>query len=183
MDNQKKPSIPTSLQECTQTGRIVAHLYDFAQKLEARSNLVFSIFLSVGIICTILEAVSLIDVNEDAILWTAFTSIVMWIIYSTIAWSLCRFTAMLINALASITENTKITANVALWEASKKEPVSTPAEQKQPQKQVEAPVAPAKPAAPKVETTFHGDGSWTCGKCGQTNLALRTPCWRCDQPK
>ena len=181
MSKHQKSNIPNSLKECMQTDKVVVDLYDFALQLKEWSIRVFVIFMSIGVICTIVDVVSLIDVNEDAILPTLVTSIFTWFVYACIAMYACRILAMLINALASITENTKISANVALWEAAKKETCVADVEPQQEQPKTEDAAAPK--VAPKAESVIHADGRWSCAKCGQKNLSIRTTCWRCDHQK
>ena len=177
---KKHRNIPHSLEECTQTGETAAKLYQFASQLEKWGNRLLIILMIAGILFTIVNIIGLIDVNEALIIPTLISSVLSWSIYTAIAFFAYHLFAILIRALASITENTTITANVALWEASKK---AMPAKEL-PKKPQSAPAAdqPAAPAAPPPPVVYE-DGSWSCPNCGQKNLSTRTTCWRCDHQK
>lgn len=177
---KKHRNIPNSLEECTHTGETVSNLYRFASQLEKWGTRLLIVLMIAGVIFTIANTVSLIDVNEELIIPTLISSVLSWSIYTAIAFFAYHILAMLIRALASITENTAITANVALWEASKK---TIPAKDL-PKKQQPDPTAD-QPAAPAAHTPseVHKDGSWSCPNCGQKNLSTRTTCWRCDHQK
>ena len=173
MNRKRNSRIPNTLEECTNTGKTVSDLYHYALHLEKCGKFLFVILIIVGIIFTVVETVSLIDVNEELIIPTLISSLLSWSFYAVIEFFVYHVLAMLIRALASITENTMITANIALWEASKKETsdevVATPPENIHTQQ-----------SEKKVNPVKYNDGSWTCPNCGQKNLSTRTSCWRCD---
>ena len=123
----------------------------------------------------IADAVSVMDIDEDALIPTLIWSISSWILYVFIGIIVYCVLPVLLRVVASIAENTMITANVALYEAGKKE---IPAE-KVSSEQKQTPPAADQPI-PKANSVVSEDGSWICSNCGQRNLSTRTSCWRCD---
>ena len=174
MSKQRNSRIPNTLEECTNTGTTVSNLYNYAIQLEKWGKRLFVILIVVGIIFTVVETVSLIDVNEELIIPTLISCLLSWSIYAVIEFFAYHILAMLIRALASITANTMITAKVALWEASKKE--NTVSEVVSAQRNNSF----TQKSDQKTNPIKHDDGSWTCPSCGQKNLSTRTSCWRCD---
>lgn len=175
MSKQRNSRIPNALEECTNTGKISSNLYHYALQLEKWGKRLFVILIVVGIIFTVVETVSLIDVNEELIIPTLISSLLSWSIYAVIEFFAYHILAMLIRALASITENTMITANVALWQASQKDKIVD-------DEVVHTQECDVSAKIPKEKVTIapNSDGSWTCPSCGQKNLSTRTSCWRCD---
>ena len=177
MSKKRNSRIPNTLEECTNTGKTVSNLYHYALQLEKWGKRLFVILIVVGIIFTVVETVSLIDVNEELIIPTLISSLLSWSVYAVIEFFVYHVLAMLIRALASITENTMITANVALWEASKKDnSISEVVTAEQSDVPTEQPDI-------KAYSRQFDDGSWTCTSCGQKNLSTRATCWRCDHQK
>ena len=210
MEEQNKMQIPGSLQECCASNKVVKELYTFADLLQRWAKWAFAIIMCIGVVATVVEGVSLLDVNEDAIVVTVITSIVSWTIYGAIAYGSMLVAAMLIRALALIAQSSTVSAKVALWEADQKQasaqteqpqkvkklPAETETQKnekkaEQPQKVKELPAetetqknkkkAEEPPKAAKTVTM--DDGSWICGNCGQKNLSGRSVCWRCDWEK
>ena len=185
MNSEKVSRIPNSLEDCTHTGSVVSNLYYYAQTLEKWGKRLLFVLVFIGAISTAAEVIGLIDNNEDAIIPTLIASVFSWTIYAIIEYAAYRVLAMLIRALARITENTEITANVALWQASKK----ADDEKAEAAKKVVTPkmenVVTGEPTTPTKTTNgavpvVNEDGSWTCPNCKQKNLSTRTTCWRCD---
>ena len=178
MSKHNNPRIPNTLEECTYTGATVSNLNHYAQQLEMWGKRLLIILIVVGIIFTIVETVGLIDVNEELIIPTLISSLLSRSIYAVIEFFAYHVLAMLIRALAAITANTTITANVALWEASKKESsvVEVVPEHQQATQTADKPVKRTTPV-------INADNSWICPNCGQGNLNTRSSCWRCDHQK
>lgn len=115
-------SIPETLNECLTPDGTVSSLRLWAERLETWGQRLFGLLIIVGIITTIMKVYPLIDdVDTENILPALITSLVPWGLYAIIEYCTYQVLAVLIRALASITHHTMITANVALYESSKKE--------------------------------------------------------------
>ena len=127
--NEKR--IPKTLNECIKTNSTVSDLYLWAERVENWGNILLALLIIEGIIFTIVEVVSLIDVNESMIIPTIITSIITWGLYVFLAYCAYHIISLILHALASITHHTMISANVALFESqtSNKQEEKTPAPQ------------------------------------------------------
>ena len=142
--NEKR--IPKTLNECIKPNSIVSELYLWAERVENWGGVLLALLIVAGIILTIVEAVSLIDVNESMIIPTIITSIITWGLYAFLAYCAYHVVSLLFHALASITHHTMISANVALFESQKtgnQEPETHP-------------------------TPQASSGKWKCPDCGNT---------------
>lgn len=150
--------IPTSLNECRQEDATVNNLHKWAERLENWGRSLFVILIIIGIICTIIDTVIMLDNDEDMALATCISSVITWGLYAFIEYCAYHVLALLISALASITQNTIVSANVALYEASKRytNPTST------------EPVP---------------DGMWVCYHCGTHNSINYGQCKKCGKFK
>ena len=128
--------IPASLNECTREDPTVSNLHIWAERLETWGRILFWGLISVGIFVTLIttiEAYELleeldksVDLNELALagmeipsVWEVFLSnLWKWGLYAFLEYCAYHALALLISALASITQNTIITANVSLFKAS-----------------------------------------------------------------
>jgi len=146
--NEKR--IPKTLNECMKPNSTVSELYLWAERVENWGHILLALLTIGGIILTIVEAVSLVDVNEDMIIPTIITSIITWGLYVFLAYCAYHAISLLLYALASITHHTMISANVALFES-----------------QNNSNTAEEKPKAPQ-QTPQKPLGNWKCPDCGNT---------------
>lgn len=171
--------IPKNLSDCTRSDATIDNLHLWAYRLEDWGKAFFYVLIVVGILSTIISTVQMIDVNEDAIFTTFLSSLINWALYAFIEYCAFHVLALLISALASITHNTSISANVALYEAAK----NAPANEK----------APSAPSAPKhnnadviskMATKTQSTGAmWECKYCLSYNKHEANFCKECGQPK
>ena len=167
--------IPKTLQECKQADETVINLHTWAERLENWGQILFYILIIVGAISTIIDTVNMGDINEDLMLTTFFSSAISWALYAFIEYCAYHVLALLISALASITHNTHISANVALLEASKNAniPQEKAAPIVQPLETADGVYSDPKPAAVP--------GVWFCTHCGTQNKDAHGFCKNCGQ--
>ena len=113
--------IPKNLEECTSPDLTATNLHHWSEKLENWGQILFIILIVIGIISTIIDTINMADINEDMAFATFLTSAITWALYAFIEYCTYHVLALLISALASITQNTIISANVALYESAKSE--------------------------------------------------------------
>jgi len=157
---KSEKQIPETLSECTSPDATASNLHDWSGKLENWGKILFVILIIIGIISTIVDTVNMADINEDMAFVTCITSAIIWALYAFIEYCAYHVLALLISALASITQNTIISANVALYEASQK--------------------------LDAVQYVDHGpapDGMWACKNCGTHNSLNYGQCKNCGKFK
>ena len=163
--NEKR--IPKTLNECLKPDSTVTNLHFWAERLENWGQILLIIIIIAGVILTIVEAVSVADVNEDMVFSSIVTSLMTWGLYAFIEYCAYHVLALLISALATITQNTIISANVALFESGKTNDVSEDAPQS-------APKAPLpKKNLPK--------GQKACYACGHVQSVQSEHCEKCGE--
>ena len=162
--NEKK--IPQKLSDCTQTDNTADNLYTWAETLARLGSFLLVALIIVGVLSTITDAAAIAEVDEDLIFSTVLTSIAKWGIYAFIEFCVYRVLALLISALATITQNTVVSANVALYKAHKDEP---------------SPLSPATIDNPNIRSTvtLSAAGMWTCKNCGTGNKDSHGQCKKC----
>ena len=184
--NQAEKTIPSSLSECTRSNATADNLHLWSERLEAWGKVLFWILIVYGIVTTIfssrilegviLEEYSLINYT------LLITSIIETVLYSFLEYCAYHVLALLISSLALITQNAIISANVSLYQASKKCSDSNPDFLEE---------------VPKVTAIFKDSESdsfyqeinqpntpmdmWTCKKCGTKNKANYGQCKKCGK--
>ena len=175
---KEQKQVPQSLSECTAQDKTATNLHIWAERLEKWGSILFGLLILVGIISTITQTIEVADINEDLAFSACITSLITWGLYAFIEYCAYHALALLVSALASITQNTIITANVALYEASKNEPKAAPVQ-----------------SAPKFSAaSFSTDSftpipkgpaptanTWVCKNCGTSNKKEYGQCKKCGQ--
>ena len=114
--------IPQTLSDCVQPNPTVSNLHLWAERLENWGHILFCIIVVIGLLVSFYVASLAADEaygSEEGIAFVFAFSV------SALAWALCAFLeycgyhaiALLISALACITQNTMITADIALLTA------------------------------------------------------------------
>jgi hypothetical protein len=116
--NKTEKQIPKTLNDCVESDATVANLHSWAEWLESWGKFLFRALIVIGIISTIFDAIEAADVSEELIVGAIITSAISWALYAFIEYCAYHVLALLVSALAIITQNTTISANVALLEAS-----------------------------------------------------------------
>ena len=171
----EKP-IPKNLSECIKPDATTTNLHLWAERLENWGKVLFIILIIVGIISTIADTIEVADsISEDAAVGTCISTAINWGLYAFIEYCVYHVLALLISALASITQNTVVSANVALYEASQNHPETNPAQTASASKSVfsDRPTSFARTATP--------DGMWTCKNCNTNNSLNYGQCKKCGQ--
>ncbi len=167
--------IPKTLGECTQQDATAANLHYWAERLESWGKILFWVLIIIGFFSTITDTLAAADVNEDMAFVTCISTAISWALYAFIEYCAYHVLALLISSLALITQNTIISANVALYEASHcttsigaipSDEDTTPSTSK-PQTHINKPYTP--PAA----------GTWVCKHCGTNNSTNYGQCKKC----
>jgi hypothetical protein len=168
-------------------------LHAWAERLENWGQILFIILFILGIASTIMNTINVADVDEDMALVTCVTTFATWGIYVFIEYCAYHVLALLISALASITQNTIITANVALYEAAKNTSGFVPVQTTTAPTPVAAPTpvtAPTPVAAqtpvtnyynPPVVKTASLNNMWVCKYCGTHNKNEYGQCKKCGK--
>lgn len=187
--NKERNDIPKTLSDCIKPDATVENLHAWAERLESWGAYFCIILLVIGIISTCMNVYA-VSSEEELILGTALSSLVTWGIYIIIAFCSFHVFALLISALATITQNTIISANVALYESAQNAPAfkpdesHTPVESKAPEKAVakEAPKAVSKEEKQTAIAPIQVDATTIeCPTCHTTQNAARSVCWSCGQ--
>ena len=131
--------IPKTMHECVKPTRTVSELYMWGDRVETWGHRLLVLVIVAGILLTIIEAISLVDVEESMIFPTAITSLVTWAVYAFLTYCAYHIIALVLYALASINHHSMISANVALYQARQEE---------------------GTPPAPQVS-----GGKWKCPEC------------------
>ena len=179
---KSEKQIPKTLSECTRPDATASNLHHWSEKLENWGQILFALIVVFGIIATIVETVNMVDINEDMAFATAITSAATWALYAFIEYCAYHVLALLISALASITQNTIISANVALYEASKN--CTDPIPQQAPAQHT--PIFSDKLTdsySQTVNRTPVPDGMWVCQNCGTKNSLNYGQCKKCGKFK
>ena len=171
--NKTEKKIPKTLNDCVKPDATVANLHTWAERLESWGKFLFKALIVIGIISTIFDAVEVSDVDEELILGAIITSATSWALYAFIEYCAYHVLALLVSALASITQNSIISANVALLEASQHhEYIETPTTQN-----VNMPKSAPKPAPRKNIP----DGHKACWACGHVQPKSNMSCSKCGE--
>lgn len=182
--NSSEKTIPKNLDECTQNSAVSNNLWSWAARIETWGKVLFWILVVVGLISSIADSIAFNEVTKHSyysgyytdekttLAWDVFfTEILEWALYAFIEYCTYHVLALLIGALASLVQNTKISADVALFCASKDCADS-----------LENAEAAADTSAADSAAGSSGEG-WFCSKCGMKNSNTALYCPACGQYK
>ncbi len=189
--------IPASLNECTQEDATVTNLHTWAQRLENWGRILFWALIIIGTIVTLVRTIEAYELLEDlgtsvdlnklaasgieipTVSDVFLSNLFRWGLYAFLEYCAYHALALLISALASITQHTIISANIALYEASKNS-VSCSSSQNAPQSPVSNNSKPTSFTRP-VTYTPAPEGMWSCKYCGTHNKGEHGQCKKCGQ--
>ncbi len=121
---KSKKQVPKTLDECVQPDRVSTNLWVWAERIEKIGVIVFVFLIVFGIINTIstgittyreVDAIGIGDEAAVATVLAVFTSLFSTALYAFIEFCAYHAIALLIGALASIVQNTNVSANLALY--------------------------------------------------------------------
>lgn len=182
--DKERMSIPRDLNDCCSADSTSRELWRIAEKVES-----WGVFLLIGIIILglIISVGTATTANEmfDGSAFSAFMySAIIWIIIAIIEFIGYHLIALFIRAVASIVQNTRVSANVALYTTYKSERINpvintppTPPAKKA--KTDEETVITPEPPIPPISYT---DEEIICPSCGKKQRTGRKVCWSCNQP-
>lgn len=118
--NEKK-EIPTDLSQCVQGSPVASNLWVWAKRLETLGKVLFWLILIFGLIETagMIDTVKSTRAEEAQVFDLVFSQIVKYTFSAFIEYCAYHVLALLIGSLASIVQNSKVSADVALLEASR----------------------------------------------------------------
>lgn len=196
-------TVPKNLSECITPDATTTNLHHWAERLENWGKILFFILIVVGIITTITDTITVANSPvEDSAVGTFISTAISWGLYAFIEYCAYHVLALLISALASITQNTIISANVALYDTAKAEgfPVTTneytqPLNSEDPMscknreqyksdtesKPQPVQQATATPVQTAVEAPAVTEDMWECKNCGTYNKYAYGQCKRCGK--
>lgn len=109
-------SIPRNIEECTQPDIISTRLWDWAQWLEKWGKRLLIFFIVYGVIYAILDFIEMNKVADtETAISVGFSSLLLWGLYAIIEYCAYNATALLIKALASITQNVSTSTRIAIF--------------------------------------------------------------------
>ncbi len=168
--------IPKSLKDCYVTDAVSYKLWYWSDWLEVWGGRVLIALIVIGIISIIAQAVQIADINEDLVFITVISSLVKWAIYVFIEYCAYNVLSLLIASLATIVQNTRITANVAIYNTAKEEGI-LPEDSEDPI--TNSGYSLTKRARPRTDS----NGFWFCEECGTRNEAKALHCKDCGKYK
>ena len=169
-------AIPKNLSECTKTNATVANLHNWSEWLEKWGKIIFWVIVIIGAVVSVVEAVDTHEFRSEyryeleelerlgtpvpTVAEVFISNILTWGFYAFLEYCAYHVLALLISALASITQNTMISANVALYNANAGK------------NSVLGNTSGYAPAP---------DGMWSCPMCGTHNKNEYGQCKKCGQ--
>ncbi|MBE7036253.1 MAG: hypothetical protein E7403_03050 [Ruminococcaceae bacterium] len=118
---EKERKFPASLEECKKVDSVSESLWTWVEWLKKWGKIILILLIVVGIISAVgkYNEVNEINVDSGVAMMSAVTSLLSWALYAIIEFFAYNALALLLSALASIVQDTRITANVALYRAAK----------------------------------------------------------------
>ncbi|MBQ6997585.1 MAG: hypothetical protein IJN60_04335 [Oscillospiraceae bacterium] len=180
--------IPKTLEECTERDATATNLHIWSERLEKWGKILFWFLIIYGVLTAITTSIITEEVVHGTYYqWTEtettfnfvifLTSIAETVLYAFLEYCAYHVLALLVSSLALITQNTIISANVALYEASHCATANatiTPDE-----------VATASSSHPQTHTnkpnTPPTPGTWACKHCGTNNSTNYSQCKKCGK--
>ncbi len=194
--------IPKDWKSCYESDAITQNLWVWCERIEFWGKILFWILLIVGIFDTIQaasEASEMKNLIGDAtteemrsyVLETGFQipnvwetmvdRLLVWLGYAALEYLAYHAGALLIGALASIEQHTKISANIALYTRAKEENVWND----EPNDVISSTkiLAPKEPSAPPHNHVVFDTktNTWRCSKCDEINPRTALYCKNCGQ--
>ncbi|MBR4868375.1 MAG: hypothetical protein IKU10_04390 [Clostridia bacterium] len=175
---------PKSMADCVAIDPTAGSLSAWATRLKLIAKIIFFLFAGISVFLLFISLIVFFDDEDMAgiIAITAGSIVVSGFLEYSILWTL----ATLIQALACLVQNTKVTAMVAIYQTGEELPketqVATPPKKPKPQ--------PKPQPEPKDDSAYHigqipihitaqTKGKWICPVCCRENPASKTVC-ACD---
>ena len=182
--NKSKKQVPKTFGECIAPDATVSELHSWAESLENWGKTLFKLIIVYGIYSTIRILFTNSSDDEATLILALISSIITWSFYAFVEYIAYHVLALLVSALAYITHNSLISANIALYEASKNiDPSEKNMEEPEKTFDVKTSVRTSNSAnsAKPVQFTPAPDGMWLCKNCGTHNKNEYGQCKKCGK--
>lgn len=200
--NNSKTTIPKSLSECTKPNATVDNLHSWSEKLEKWGKILFVVILILGVIVTVTEMIKTQELRQEyrhameeyvelpSEVEILFNKLLTWGFYALLEYCAYHVLALLISALAFITQSTNISANVALYVAANNPDTNKGSTQTQTaakptlsdKQSTNSTQTGNRPVFPPVRTTLEGpafSATWECPHCLTQNKNEYGQCKKC----
>ncbi len=118
--NNTRNTLPQTPEDCIKSDKVSSELWTLAELIEVWGKIIFIVLAIVGIILTITITFTVADTIDDALAFPAFLiSIVIFGLPAFLEYCIYHILALYTGANASVVQNTKISANVALLQLTK----------------------------------------------------------------
>lgn len=180
--------IPRTLNECLEQDGTATNLHCWSERLEELGQIVLVLMIIAGIIFTIIEAATAAKLDEETVVPTVLLSLMKWGLYAFLEYCIFTVFSLLLGALAKITQNTIISAKVALYESRRNECVcqetvlnATYSKEAAPKQSVVQKNTEKKEIATDGSPVIAEicDGEKICPTCGTVQKLDRKVCWSC----
>ena len=188
--------IPKNLDECNEWDETAISLELWAERTIKIGSIVGGIIAILGIIVTLTETVAAAEMYSEALpaIGVFLTSILTWGLYAVIEVLVYNSVALLLKALANITQSSVVSARVALFEVSQNNATAQEAEATKPSSTWQCKycnttnketdiqcVSCGEFRASSTRAVPSADNSWQCVNCGTMNKASYGQCKKCGQ--
>lgn len=168
---KKENPIPRNLNECMKPNPTATELHNWSERIENLGHIFFVLIIIIGAISTLFGSFLILE-DAATIIGTMIGSAITWTIYACIEYFLYHILVLVLRSLATITQNSSVTTNISLLEASLNP--SIPAAP-------EVPEQPAEENAASENPLFQE--TWTCASCGYVNRGNHSYCVQCNVTK
>ena len=176
---EKKRSIPTSFHECVEKGKVDENLWVWAERLEKYGKFLFWTLIVFGVVISFASSIAVEPVqsaygfyeDRSTFEFAVFIgSIIKWGLYAFLEYCAYHILALLVGSLASIVENTRISARIAMLKAVPDNYVP------ESNKAIEDELIVS-------ENDLLAMGPWRCANCDTQNPSKRKYCIKCGTSK
>ena len=175
-----------SIDDCVEIDVVSKELWEWAASTERWGKVLFIGLIIWGIISSITGSF-IYDEYAEIDGWNVllfFTNIVQYAIYAYLEYIVYHAIALLLASLATITQNTRVTAKIAEYkvrtaggaDSDKNKIVDDTAEN------TDTSYSPSPSLAQEINNNKIKNG-WTCSKCGNVNESYEIACKKCGQYK
>lgn len=162
-------TVPTTFKECYQEDSVSRGLWSWCETIEKLGNILFYLIIVCGLITSFMGSNTKRidyygDVESEFNFVLFLTSMIVWVIYAVLAHVAKDLSVLMISSLATMVQNTTVTAKVALYNASKNGEVED------------------NKTSVARNNTYTGK-EWVCKKCGAKNPEYQMTCKDCGEYK
>ena len=114
-DNYQTKKIPSSIDDCLKTDNVASNLWIWCQRLEKLGKYFFAIILIFGTILAFANSYIMGEYGREFSTEQLMDNLIQVVVYAFIEYCTYHIIALLVGALATIVQNSKITADIALY--------------------------------------------------------------------